>query len=430
MKLLHYTNTKLSTLLLALIGVWGVFFFFAIHYEIRDETDDMLRSYSDIFIKKALQNPALLQSSYETTFDRYAIRPISNEEAAAYDEEWLNTTLYFPEGDEHIPVRVYKSIFLAPDDHYYELEISMSTLERDDMVKTLFIYLLALYVLLLLCSIVGNRLLLKRSFRPLQQLLVWLDSIVPGKPIPAQRIDTSIEEFRQLNEATMAMSRRNLEAYEQQKQFIENASHELQTPLAVALNRLEMLAQCEGTTEKQLAEIDDIYRTLNRTVKLNKSLLLLSRIDNHQYQDVAEVDLTALVDDLAADFEEIYADKDVRMEVHRQAGLTVRMNENLSRVLVSNLLKNAYVHTSPGGRIDVTIAPRRLVVHNEGDRPLDGTRIFDRFYYSSEQAKGSSTGLGLAIVKSICGLYGIEVHYAFRNGHEFVLDFPEAGVRG
>ena len=57
MKLLHYTNTKLSTLLLALIGVWGVFFFFAIHYEIRDETDDMLRSYRDIFIKKALQNP-------------------------------------------------------------------------------------------------------------------------------------------------------------------------------------------------------------------------------------------------------------------------------------------------------------------------------------------------------------------------------------
>ncbi len=423
MKLLRYTNTKLSTLLFSLIGVWGVFFFLAIHYEIGDETDDMLRSYRDVFIKKALRNPELLNSSYETTFDRYTIRPVTDEEATEYESSWSNTLLYFPEGDEHIPVRVYKSIFLGPDEQFYELEISMSTLERDDMIETLCIYLSLLYVLLLLCSIIGNRRVLKQSFKPLQELLSWLDSIVPGKPIPTQNIETQITEFRQLNEATLAMSRRNLMAYEQQKQFIENASHELQTPLAVAQNKLELLAQQPGMTESILSGIDDIYTTLNRAVKLNKSLLLLSRIDNRQFLDVGRVDIAALAATLADELADIYADKHLQVTIERQNCLWAEMNENLSQVLVSNLLKNAFVHTLPEGWIKITTTADTLQVANAGSQPLDSRRIFERFYRESSLPGSNSTGLGLAVVKSICQLYGIEVSYRFDGGNVFELKF-------
>lgn len=150
MKLLAYTNRKLTLLLLLLIGIWGVFFYLVIHHEIMDETDDKLNSYRDIFIKKALHDPSLLHSSYETTFDRYAIRPITENEAMRYEEKWLNLERFFPEKNDHIPVRVLKSVFLAGDNQYYELEVSMSTLERDDMIETLCRYLIALYVLLLL----------------------------------------------------------------------------------------------------------------------------------------------------------------------------------------------------------------------------------------------------------------------------------------
>ncbi len=425
MKLLHYTNMKLSALLFFLIGVWGVSFFLAIHYEITDETDDMLRNYRDVFVKKALQQPELLNVPYETTFDRYTIRPLTDEEAEEYESSWENTLLYFPEGDEHIPVRVYKSLFRASDDRFYELEISMSTLERDDMIETLCVYLFVLYVSLLLCSIIGNGWILKQSFRPLQKLLVWLDSIVPGKPIPEQHIKTQIVEFRQLNEATLSMSRRNLQAYEQQKQFIENASHELQTPLAVAQNKLELMAQQPGMTEKLLSDVAEIYTTLNRAVKLNKSLLLLSRIDNCQFQDVERVNISGLVVDLSDDFMEIYTDKHIVFSFEEKSVLWASMNENLSQVLVSNLLKNAFVHTPAHGTITVMTTSDTLSVMNTGEEPLDGERIFDRFYHSGKHAGAASSGLGLAIVKSICALYHIDVHYRFTTQHEFELKFAK-----
>lgn len=423
MKLLRYTNTKLTLLLLFLIGIWGVFFYFAIHHEIMDETDDMLRSYRDIFIKKALHNPDLLNLSYETTFDRYSILPITDEEAEKYEESWLNREVFFPEYDEHIPVRVYKSIFLAADSQYYELEISMSTMERDDMIETLIFYLIFLYTLLLVCIIVGNRVILKKSFIPLQKLLFWLDSIIPGKPVPALNNETSILEFQQLNEATMAMSQRNLQAYEQQKQFIENASHELQTPLAIALNKIELFAQNQNLTEKQLDEIDTIYQTLNKTVKLNKSLLLLSRIENEQFQDVTEINVYELLSTLANDFIEIYEDKRIDFKIEKKVDLNVRMNEQLSQILFSNLLKNAFVHTPKKGKIIICIDSNILLIKNTGIVSLDERQIFNRFYHKSENKQNSSTGLGLSIAKSICTACRIELQYKFEGEHLFLLKF-------
>lgn len=425
MKLINYTNSKLTILLLFLISIWGVFFFYAIHHEIMDETDDMLVSYRDIFVKKALHDPSLLDFSYETTFDRYSIRPITEEEAEYYKESWYDTEVYFPEGNEHIPVRVFKSIFLASDENYYELEISMSTLERDDMIKTLLVFLIGLYVVLLVCIVVGNRIILKKSFKPLEKLLAWLNSIVPGKPVPPLDNDTRIVEFSQLNEAAYAMSQRNFEVYNQQKQFIENASHELQTPLAVALNKLEMLTQSDEITEPQLKEIDGIYITLNRAVKLNKSLLLLSRIENRQFVDEKEMDFARVIQELIADLSEIYFEKEIQIVVDEKTPCTFVMNDTLARILTSNLLKNAFVHTPVGGEIIVTTGKDGLAVENSGSKSLDTNRVFERFYRDDEAKTETSTGLGLSIIKSICSLYHIDLQYNYQEKHFFVLKFPK-----
>lgn len=422
MKLLNYTNNKLTLFIFLLIGIWGVFFFFAIHHEIMDETDDMLKSYRDIFIKKALSDSSILNSSYETTFDRYAIHPITVEEAEQYEERFYDVELYFPEDNEHIPVRVYKSVFLASDLNYYELEISMSTMERDDMIEMLFLYLSALFLLLLLVIVIGNRIILKRSFKPLKKLLDWLNAIVPGKPVPFLDNKTKITEFDRLNKAAYAMSVRNLHVYEQQKQFIENASHELQTPLAVALNKIEMLAQSEYVTETQLSQIDALHKTLNKAIKLNKSLLLLARIENEQFSEKKEININRLIRDLSNDFEEIYAEKNITFNLSEQSECIVYFNENLIRILLSNLLKNAFVHTAKGGRITVFIDKTTFAIENSGDKSLDRNRIFERFYHSESQ-QNNSTGLGLSIVKSIALSNNIDLDYVFNKKHVFVLKF-------
>lgn len=427
MKLLRYTTSKLTILLLFLISIWGICFFLAIHHEIMDETDDMLKSYRDIFVKKALHDSSLLNSTYSTTFDRYSIRKISDEEATIYEESWLDSELYFPEGNEHIPVRVYRSIFLASDDQYYELEISMSTLERNDMIETLLVFLISLYVLLLVCILIGNRIILKRSFLPLNNLLTWLNSQVPGKPLSPLSNDTKIVEFEQLNNAAVAMSKRNLEVYMQQKNFIENASHELQTPLAVLQNKIELLVQGENLTEKQLSELGEMYNTINRASKLNKSLLLLSKIENQQFVEEEKINFNRLIDDVNQDMEDIYSFKKIDTTIDDQEDCFYSMNEDLARILVTNLLKNAYLHTDNSGWIVIYINNNTLTFKNSGNKPLDSQLIFDRFYKNGN--KEESAGMGLAIVRSICQKYDIQLDYNYHEGHVFVLKFSKNKIR-
>lgn len=423
MKLLNYTTSKLVLLLFLIISIWGVVFYFAMHHEIMDETDDMLRSYRDIFIKKALNDTTLLNTTFETTFDRYSIQPIDMELVRDYKERWYNEEMYFPEGDEHIPVRVYKSIFRAPGDQYYELEVKMSTMERDDMIQTLIIYLVALFLLLIISLGIGAGIILRKSFTPLKKLLHWIHSLVPGKPVPPMDNDTRITEFRQLNEAAFEMSVANLRVYELQKQFTENASHELQTPLAVVRNKLDQFTQQEELTGKQLSDIAQIYESLNVAIKLNKSMLLLSRIENRQFQNSVDVDFNTVVNDISSDLAEIYAHKGIRISIENKDHSMASMNETLAGILIANLLKNAYLHTANNGNITVVIEKRILNIYNTGEQALDQDKVFKRFYQPSVKQEHSS-GLGLSIVKSICDIYQFGLSYTFTGReHLFSIRF-------
>lgn len=421
MKLLHYTNRNLFIFVSLLMGIWGVFFYFAIIDEIMDETDDTLENYREIIVSKVLDNPDLLVME-DNILHSYAIRTLTDEEAENYDERFYDSTIYVETEDEDKPVRVMKSCFRASDDKFYELELRISTLERDDMVEAIFRYLLILYVALLICVMIGMRLVLKKVFVPLHRLLAWLDKVIPGKSIPILDNQTHITEFKKLNEAAVAMSRRSEQAYEEQKQFIENASHELQTPLAISRGKLELLAESEGLTEQQLTDIDELYRTLGRAVKLNKSLLLLSRINNRQCLDVSSINLNKVVKEIVSDLMEVYEHKGIELSIEEYVVCVVQMNDSLAHILLTNLLKNAIVHNYKGGRLKVVLEKDTLKVINSGDKPLDKNKIFHRFYRLDSDSK-ESTGLGLAIVKSITDMYGFHIAYNYDGAHSFVLNF-------
>ena len=421
MNLLHYTNRRLSFLLLILIGIWGTFFYYMVVEEVTDETDDTLENYRDIIVSKALQNPEMLDSE-DNILHSYRISPLPESMAAEYEETFYDSMIYIENEEETIPVRVMKSCFRAVDNNFYELEIRLSIMEQDDMMESLFYYLIALYVLLLLCVTIGMRFVLRKVFIPLQKLLKWQDTVTPGKPVPALDNETKVNEFRKLNESAIAMSRRSEQAYEEQKQFIENASHELQTPLAVLRSKLELLAEGEGLTEQQLMDIDGLYQTLGRAVKLNKSLLLLSRINNGQYHEAKEVNINELVKEIMPDLLEIYAHKELNYSLDEQDLCTVNMNPALAHVLLNNLLKNALTHTQNGGTVEVRIEKGMFRVSNSGEKPLESEKVFQRFYRSDSESK-DSTGLGLAISKSIADLYGISISYSYQQKHVFILKF-------
>lgn len=415
MKLFYYTYRKISCLLLLLMACWGVLFYYTILNEVMEETDDALENFSHLLIKQALDDPSVLETA-RGGVSFYEFRPISEEEGVNYKEEFYDSFLYVATEDEDQPVRVMRTAFRMPDGQFYELELMISTLERDDMVETMLGYLGALFLLFLIATSLGIRAVLKGSFRPLHRLLEWLHRLQPGEEVPPLDNPTRIREFRELSAAAVDMGNRSYRAYEAQKQFIENASHELQTPLAIVRNKVELLAESESLTAQQMKELEAIYATLERAVRLNNSLLLLSRIENGQYAGQEEVSMDELADQLLPDLLDIYEHKHVQLYREQQKGaFIVRCNRMLAQILLSNLLKNSLLHNLDQGELYLLTTPSSLEIRNSGDAPLDGEKLFTRFYHGAS-GKKNSTGLGLAIARSIAQASALQLTYRWEQG--------------
>lgn len=423
MKLIYSILIRLSLALLIVLTVWTVFFYFTMIDEINDEVDDALEDYSETIIIRSLAGKEL-PSKNDGTNNSYSIRPITREEAGQYPAiEYYDADIYIKEKEETEPARVLRTIFADKDDNYFLLEVSTPSFEKEDLREAVANWILFLYIVLQVTLLTVSIWVFYRSLRPLYALLHWLDSYLPGKqhePVPN---DTHIPEFRRLNEAAAQAVERSEQLFKQQKQFIGNASHELQTPLAVCNNRIEWLLDNTELTEEQMEELFKTKHTLNYIVRLNKSLLFLSRIDNGQFTDSRPVEINSIVKRLLNDYKEIFSHYEAQISLEEQGRLTITMNETLAEALVSNLLKNAFIHNKEQGHVRVTIQTNSLTLANTGQtEPLDSEHIFERFYQGSK--KKESTGLGLAIAEAICRQYGLHISYRYQNKeHIFRLQF-------
>lgn len=421
MKLIHYTFRNLSIPLLLILTAWACCFYFAIMHEIDDETNDSLENYKEIIIKTVLADSTLLRDHVDI-MTKYYIREVPEQEADLDKDEFFDSTTYIEIEMEYEPVRVLRTWFMTADRKYYELTIETSTLEKEDMAEAIFWSIIILYACLLCCILLVSHFVFRTSFRPLYTLIKWLKEYRLGKqPTPLVN-ETKVEEFKILNQAIQTTMNRSTEMYNQQKQFVENASHELQTPLAICMNKLELLSENPDCTEEQLIEIAGINHTLRGIIKMNRSLLLLSRIDNKQFPDTSEIEINQLINKYLPDFKEMYEHKNIHVTYTETGALMCTMNESLASTLISNLLKNAFVHNKENGSIILTVTNRTLTIANNSDSPgLNEATLFNRF--EKQTHKKESTGLGLAIVKSIASIYGIKIKYEYNGLHQFILTF-------
>ena len=425
MKLVCRILLHLAWALSLLLAAWAVLFYVTMIDEINDEMDDALEARAEVILTRVLAGRELPAPASEGN-NAYFLNEVSAEYAAAQPRErYSDEEIFIPERDDEEPARVLRKVFHDRDGRWYELTVMTPTIEKEDLREAILGWIVSLYLFLLGMILLVTVVVLYRTMRPLYALLRWLDGYTVGAQNPLLAVETSVTEFRRLNDAARRYAERAEETFERQKQFIGNASHEMQTPLAVCRNRLEMLVDDAPTlTEEQLGEIAKVQRTLDYLVRLNRSLLLLSKIDNGQFPETEAVDMNALVRRTAEDMEEIYAYRNMRFTLADEGPLTVRMNPSLAGSVVANLVKNAFVHGDASGEIVVTVAPRRLTVANSGaGGPLDAGHIFDRFYQGAK--KEGSTGLGLAVVDAVCRLYGLKIAYSHTDGrHCFTVDFP------
>lgn len=423
MKLIFRIALRLSAALLPLLALWAGLFYYALMGQIRDETDDALWDYSELVILRMLGGERLPQLN-EGSNNSYSITPVDSLYAATHPWlEYYDAEVYIPEKEETEPARVMTTLFQDEDGLYYELKVATPTFEKDDLLATIFGWVVFLYLVLLVTVIGITILVFHRSMRPLYDLLKWLDEYLPGgknRPVPNR---TRIEEFRRLNLAAQQAVNRSEALYQQQKQFIGNASHELQTPLAVLSGRMEWLLDHTELTEEQMGEVLQMQRTLKHLSRLNKTLLLLTKIDNRQFPESTTVDIAALVREQQELYGEIFSARDIHWNVSLPESFPVRMNESLASVLVTNLMKNACLHSEPGAEVQVRLENRTLTVSNPGAAPLDQEQVFKRFYQGAK--KEGSNGLGLALVKAVADYYGLSIAYRFLEGrHCFSVSWP------
>lgn len=233
---------------------------------------------------------------------------------------------------------------------------------------------------------------------------------------------TTTTEFIRLNTAIETLMQNSLRSYRLQKEFTENASHEMQTPLAVFQSKLDLLLQQPELTESQAQIIQDLYQNVARLSRLNRSLLLLAKIENNQFTRSAETDIVEVVQSLLPYLESLATG--LTLNIHFMVELLpLKANRSLVESMVSNLVVNAIRHNQQGGEVTLNLSSSALSVSNTSHEPaLNPSLLFHRFYRPSERTAGN--GLGLAIVKAVCDYHGWQVHYHHETGvHVFTVKF-------
>jgi signal transduction histidine kinase len=266
----------------------------------------------------------------------------------------------------------------------------------------------------------------RRLWQPFYQLIDQLRGYRLDARTPAAFPDSTITEFGQLGRTLNDMSQNLHQQYVVQKEFTDHAAHEMQTPLAIVTAQLDRLLATEPLTGEQVGYMEQAQGAIGRLVHLNKSLLLLSKIENNQFLDQKPVDLSTLTKKLHHNFSS-YAE-------HRQLGWVGRiapdvfrpMNPHLAEVLFSNLIKNAIIHALSNTYAEVTLTKTAFKTVNAGlPLPFPPDQLFDRFV--KNPARPESTGLGLALVRQIAERHGMTVQHQYdelARLHTFTVHFP------
>jgi signal transduction histidine kinase len=281
---------------------------------------------------------------------------------------------------------------------------------------------ITLSILLATGLLLINRSLSKRLWKPFYKMLDHLKAyeLDKNESIPIEK--SKIVEFDDLNLAVSHLTERNRKVFRQQKEFIENASHELQTPIAVFQSKLDALMQSPSLSQLDAETILDLEMTAQRMARLNKNLLLLSKIDNEQFLATEEFDLKTVIEHQLKSLNPMAEIDGIRILTSLNP-LPLRANRTLIEVLLTNLFHNAIRYSPRDEDVYITIQDNTLSVSNKGrEVRMTIDQMTERFRKDSSHP--SSTGLGLSLVKKICDTYQYKLSYRFDHGtHVFTVGF-------
>lgn len=389
--------------------------YFLIRHALQRELDKgLLRSKSRIeaYVKANGRLPEV------TAFDDEHITFTAG--GAAEADSLSNTMVFIPEQNKmHISRKL--SFSLVASGRTWDVTISQP-LEGTRHMTILIVEITVVTILLtLFFFILVNRRVLSKIWRPFYRSLELISSFkVDGGAEPTYP-ETNIEEFQLMNTHFRQAAENASKDYRNLREFTENASHELQTPLAIVRSNLDLLVQ-EGMSERQSELMQGVYTAVRRMKRLQESLLLLTKIDNRQFAGVDDIRLDLAVSDKVHQLQELFHARSLHCKLELVKA-SIPANRELLDILLNNLFSNAIRHNVSEGEIHARLEEHSLRVSNTGaTEALDGSRIFRRFYKRSNQS--DNNGLGLSIIKQICDTTEMKVQYGFAEGwHSFTISW-------
>lgn len=357
---------------------------------------------------------------YRLLTHEFSLSPWPDKEHLNVRDTIFDRVTMDPHDSEQVPSRVLQSqvkILGKP----YLLEIRESLIGTQELVGRLVWVVSGLLVSLVVTIVYVNYRSNRKMWGPFYSVLQKLQDFELEKTSRIELPQTSVREFADLNKAIDALVERSYRAYQSQKEFAENASHELQTPLAICRSKLELLLQTKGLTAEQATLIESLFAATDRLTRLNRNLLLLTKIENRQFPDLESVLPGGIIRNLLLN----YQDQADKKRLHINLSLDqnqIECNRALMEVLLSNLFLNALRYTPDNGEVEVIQRGRQLEFINTGQPFNEPGKMFDRF--SRESPGGQGSGLGLAIVKRICEVNGFSIQYQYDGiKHHFVVTF-------
>ncbi|MBR1468646.1 MAG: HAMP domain-containing histidine kinase, partial [Prevotella sp.] len=331
MKLLHTISLRLLALTTVVLAFWSLFFYFEMMEEINDEVDDTLEDYAEAIIVRSLAGDPIPTTSIGSN-NQFFQRPVSANYALQHEHiTYADRDVFIHEKQEFEPARVLTYIYQDRRGQYYELEVSTPHIDKDDLRSTIFYAILSLFGALLLSIIAINIFSIYRTMLPLNRLLKWVENFQIGKSNQALDNPTRIQEFAQLNKTVEESLLRSQKLFERQKNFLGTASHELQTPIAATMNRLESILDEETLSEKQTGELLKAIHSLENMSQLNRSLLMFSKIENGQFNDAQGVDFLKLTEEILPELQMVYRHRKIKVEIRSEAAFVPYIDPTLAQ---------------------------------------------------------------------------------------------------
>jgi len=406
------TKTNLNFLSISLfIFLFGIF---AFYYLLRQQVDKNVnlelekRKSSILFQFDSTYLSARIPESFNEKIIIAAVKETSSVIAGYSD-----TLIYDKLEKKHSVYRQlqFSTIYKGAN---YHLRIFKSLEESDQLIVRIFLIMTILVFLIIITLLVLNRRSTLKAWNVFYDTIEKIKNYNLNSQEQFSLKKSDVKEFDELNKVLLIMINKIKTDYFNLKEYTENASHEIQTPLAIINAKMEMLLQSGDMKENQYKAVSDAYEAANRLSKLNNSLILLSKIENRQFPDSKSVDPKKLIETQLEILEDLILSKNIEVERNFKEPLIIQMNPYLAEILFSNLIRNAIRHNVDGGKIIIDFAQDKISISNSGlGHKIDNEILFKRFRKSS--ASVESLGIGLAIVRKICDLYNFTVQYDFKN---------------